>query len=52
MLLAGGFLSILSIIPIVIIIFITVLEIAVALIQAYVFCLLTTTYLNDTIHLH
>jgi F0F1-type ATP synthase membrane subunit a len=24
----------------------------VALIQAYVFCLLTSTYLNDTIHLH
>jgi len=52
MLIAGGFVSILSILPMLIVIFITILEIAVALIQAYVFCLLTTTYLNDTVHLH
>lgn len=52
MLTAGGFLSILSILPMLIIVFITILEMGVALIQAYVFCLLTTTYLNDTIHLH
>nr|YP_232809.1 ATP synthase F0 subunit 6 [Tethya actinia]AAP59068.1 ATP synthase F0 subunit g [Tethya actinia] len=46
-----GFL-ILSIIPIMILIFITLLEMAVAIIQAYVFSLLTTIYLRDTISLH
>nr|UKP88083.1 ATP synthase F0 subunit 6 [Pseudoanthomastus sp. ANT288] len=38
--------------PILVMIFITLLEIAVALIQAYVFCLLTTIYINDTLNLH
>jgi F0F1-type ATP synthase membrane subunit a len=28
------------------------LEIAVALIQVYVFCILTSIYINDSIHLH
>lgn len=37
---------------IVIMVFITLLEIAVAIIQAYVFCLLTTIYLADTLVLH
>ena len=45
-------LIVLSLFPIVIMIFITILEIAVALIQAYVFCLLTTIYLGDTLTLH
>lgn len=49
---AGGLLSLVSVFPLFILVFITVLEIGVALIQAYVFCLLTTSYLNDTIHLH
>ena len=35
-----------------IMIFITLLEIMVAVIQAYVFCLLITIYLGDTIALH
>jgi F0F1-type ATP synthase membrane subunit a len=52
MLLAGGIISVLSIFPMIIIPCITILEMAVALIQAYVFCLLTTTFLNDAIHLH
>lgn len=52
MLTAGGLLAVLSIFPLVIIGFITVLEIAVAVLQAYVFCLLTTIYINDSIHLH
>nr|WOE91006.1 ATP synthase F0 subunit 6 [Acromitus sp. 1 MKL-2023] len=47
-----GNLLLLSLFPIMIMVFITVLEIAVALIQAYVFCLLTTIYLEDTIKLH
>lgn len=45
-------LIVLSLFPILIMIFITVLEIAVALIQAYVFCLLITIYLEDTLKLH
>lgn len=52
MVISGGLVTVLSIFPMLIVIFITILEIAVALIQAYVFCLLTTTYLNDTVHLH
>lgn len=47
----GGLFT-LSLFPLGIMVFITVLEIAVALIQAYVFCLLTTIYLEDTIKLH
>ena len=42
----------LSLLPMLIMIFITLLEIMVAIIQAYVFCLLTTIYLGDTITLH
>lgn len=42
----------LSLFPILIMVFITVLEIAVAIIQAYVFCLLTSIYLEDTIKMH
>jgi F0F1-type ATP synthase membrane subunit a len=52
MLIAGSYVTLLSLLPLAIILFITVLETAVALIQAYVLCLLTTIYLNDTIHLH
>ena len=52
MLEAGGSLAFASIIPIAIVLAITVLEIAVAVIQAYVFCLLTTIFINDAIHLH
>ena len=43
---------ILSFLPMLIMIFITLLELMVAVIQAYVFCLLTTIYLGDTIALH
>ncbi len=52
MITAGGVLSILSIFPIFIILFITILEMAVALIQAYVFSLLTAIYVGESIHLH
>jgi len=52
MLLGGPIFMILSLFPMAIVLCITVLEMAVALIQAYVFCLLTTIYLNDSIHLH
>ncbi len=52
MLVAGGIITIVSIVPLFIVFFITILEMAVALIQAYVFTLLTTIYINDSIHLH
>lgn len=42
----------LSLFPIFIMVFITILEIAVAMIQAYVFCLLTSIYLEDTVKMH
>lgn len=45
-------LMVLSIFPVLILVFITLLEVMVAVIQAYVFCLLTTIYLGDTIALH
>ncbi|HBI41108.1 MAG TPA: hypothetical protein DDY16_09230 [Tenacibaculum sp.] len=35
-----------------ILIFVIVLELAVAFIQAYVFCLLTTIYISEGYHLH
>ncbi len=42
-------LMVLSLFPVLIIVFISLLEVMVAVIQAYVFCLLTTIYLGDTI---
>jgi F-type H+-transporting ATPase subunit a len=41
-----------SIFPILIIIFMTILEVGVLVIQAYVFCLLSMIYLKDSIILH
>jgi len=52
MITAGGLMTVVSIFPLFIVLFITVLEMAVALIQAYVFCLLTTIYINDSVNLH
>ncbi len=52
MLLQGGALAIASIFPFGIIVFITVLEMAVAIIQAYVFVLLTSIYISESINLH
>lgn len=52
MLTAGGIVTVLSVFPIMVVVFITVLEMAVALIQAYVFSILTTIYINDSVHLH
>ena len=50
--LAGGALSFLSIAPLILNILFTALELLVAVIQAYVFALLTSIYLNDAINLH
>lgn len=52
MLITGGLISLLSIFPMLIVLFITVIEMAVALIQAYVFSLLTSIYISESIHLH
>ncbi len=52
MLTAGGILSVLSVFPMLIVIFITVLEMGVALIQAYVFSILTSIYISEAIHIH
>jgi F0F1-type ATP synthase membrane subunit a len=52
MLNASGLIVLGALIPFTICLFISVLELAVALIQAYVFCLLTIIYLGESIHLH
>ena len=52
MLTAGGVLTVLSVFPIMVVVFITVLEIGVAMIQAYVFSILTAIYIGESIHLH
>jgi ATP synthase subunit 6 len=52
MLISFSYLSLLSAIPFLIVVAITILEMAVALIQAYVFSLLLSIYINDTLHLH
>ena len=52
MLIAGGLLSIAAFAPIVLLFALTGLEIVIALLQAYVFTVLTCSYLNDSINLH
>ena len=52
MLMIGGWLAVGSIIPFGITLAVTLLEIAVAGIQAYVFVLLTVIYLTEGLHLH
>jgi len=49
---AGGYLVAISLFPIALLIPLFVLELGVALIQAYVFTLLTCIYLNDALNLH
>jgi F-type H+-transporting ATPase subunit a len=49
---AGGLFVAGSILPLVAIIGLTGLEILVAVLQAYVFTILTCMYLNDALHLH
>jgi len=49
---AGGILFIAHVIPLAVLILLVGLELGVALIQAYVFTILTCIYLNDSINLH
>lgn len=52
MLTAGGLIMLASIFPLLILLFVTILELAVALIQAYVFSLLTAIYISESEELH
>ena len=49
---ASGVLSLLAPAPLALVLVITGLEVAVALLQAYVFSILVCVYLNDAINLH
>ena len=49
---AGGFAAVGSVLPLIAIIGLTGLEVLVAVLQAYVFTILTCMYLNDALHLH
>jgi ATP synthase subunit 6 len=52
MLMAGGVLAVAGLAPIALLFALTGLEIVIALLQAYVFTILTCSYLNDAINLH
>jgi F0F1-type ATP synthase membrane subunit a len=52
MLLLEDFLAVFHIVPSLILVLLMGLELGVALIQAYVFTILTCIYLNDAINLH
>lgn len=49
---AGGILSVLSIAPLFLIVAVSVLELLIAFLQAYVFAILTCIYLSEALHLH
>ena len=48
----GGFWVLPGLVPLAFLIAITLLEVMIAVIQAYVFAILTCVYLNDALHLH
>ena len=52
MLSAGGILSIVHLLPLVVIFAIVGLELSIAFLQAYVFSVLLCIYMNDAISLH
>lgn len=52
MLMAGGVLAVAGLAPVALLFALTGLEIVIALLQAYVFTILTCSYLNDAINLH
>lgn len=52
MLLLEDFLAVFHVVPLLILVLLMGLELGVALIQAYVFTILTCIYLNDAINLH
>ena len=48
----GSFYILPGIVPFMALVAITILEVMIAVIQAYVFAILTCVYLNDALHLH
>jgi ATP synthase subunit 6 len=52
MMLSGGFISLFSLIPLTVVFLVTGLELIVAFLQAYVFCLLLSIYIRDCLYLH
>ena len=52
MLSAGGILTIMHLLPLIVIFAIAGLELSIAFLQAYVFTVLLSIYLNDAISLH
>jgi F-type H+-transporting ATPase subunit a len=48
----GSFFVLPGILPLALLVAITLLEVMIAVIQAYVFAILTCVYLNDALHLH
>jgi len=52
MVMAGGIMIIIHLIPMGVVFALLFLETAVAIIQAYVFTILTCIYLNEALHLH
>lgn len=52
MLITGGYMTLASVFPMLIVFLVTVIEMAVAVIQAYVFSLLTSIYISESEDLH
>ena len=52
MMASGGFLFVAHLLPLFVLVLLVGLELGVAMIQAYVFTILTCIYLNDAINLH
>ena len=52
MMASGGLLFVAHLVPLAVLVLLVGLELGVAMIQAYVFTILTCIYLNDAINLH
>jgi len=52
MMMSGGIMLIVHLLPMGVVFILLFLETAVAMIQAYVFAILTCIYLNEALHLH
>jgi F-type H+-transporting ATPase subunit a len=52
MMMSGGIMLLVHLVPMGVVFILLFLETAVAMIQAYVFAILTCIYLNEALHLH
>jgi len=52
MMMSGGIMLLVHLVPMGVVFILLFLETAVAIIQAYVFAILTCIYLNEALHLH